>query len=135
LLRLVSALFRFVSASRIGEVFAAPFDVVLSEHDVVEPDILFVSTARGDIVTPLNVQGAPDLVVEILSSNRRYDKRVKYEMYERARVAAYWIVDPDDEFVEVYRHDGRHFVRTNVGDTLTSPLLPGFDMNVRDLFI
>lgn len=132
-IRLASALLSFVEEHGTGHVFAA-LDVVLTQQDVVAPDITFVSTTRASIIKALNIQGAPDIVVEILSSNRRYDKRVKYEMYERARVDEYWIIDPDDEVVEVYRHDGRQFVRANVGDTLTSPLLPDFHLNVRDLF-
>jgi Uma2 family endonuclease len=133
--RLAFAMSDHIEEHRLGELFFAPFDVVLTDFDVVEPDIIFLSNARAHILTDKNIQGVPDLLVEVLSSNRRYDKRVKYDAYERAALGEYWIVDPDDEVVEVYRHDGRRFARIEVTDTLSSPLLPGFHMNVHDLFV
>lgn len=132
--RLTLAVGSFVSARQLGSIFFAPFDVLLTEHDIVEPDLIFVSTARKHIVTEANIQGVPDLLVEILSpGNRRFDKRVKYDTYERAGVPEYWIVDPEDEVVEVYRHAEGRYARAEVGDTLTSPSLPGFTLRLRDL--
>ncbi len=64
--RLYLTMTQFVTQSRLGRVWYAPLDVILSDHDVVQPDILFVSNARANIVTEANVQGAPDLVVEVL---------------------------------------------------------------------
>ena len=134
-IRLVSTLFYFVRDEGLGHVFNAPFDVVFTEHDIVEPDILFVSNARAHIITDQNIQGVPDLLIEILSpSNHRYDKRVKYETYERAGVPEYWIVDPDEDVIHVYRLHSGKFVAIDTGDTLTSPLLPGFTLLVRELF-
>ena len=76
-----------------GQVFAAPFDVVLTNTDVVQPDIIFVSTERAHIITEDNVQGAPDLVVEILSpSTANRDRTFKRSLYARHGVKEYWIV-------------------------------------------
>jgi len=67
-------------------------------------------------------------------SNRQYDRQVKYKIYERLGVIEYWIVDRDDRSVEIYRRSGEKFARVDLGDTVTSPLLPGFALSVRDLF-
>jgi Uma2 family endonuclease len=129
-----------VRRKKSGEVFAAPFDVVLSESDVVEPDLLFVSAARTSIITEDNIQGAPDLVVEILSeSTRRTDEIVKRKLYERFGVTEYWIIDPELETVKVYRLRKGVYVRATElslesRDRLRTPLLPGFDAALAEIF-
>jgi Uma2 family endonuclease len=126
---------------RVGRVFAAPTDVVLSNHDVVEPDLVYVSNARAEILTKANVRGAPDLVVEILSdSTRKRDETLKLRGYEKFGVDEYWIVDPELETVKVLRPGGnRRYVRVaelslEQGDTLTTPPLPGFSVALVELF-
>jgi Uma2 family endonuclease len=134
-MRLVLALGTFVYEHGLGELFHAPYDVVLGEHDIVEPDLVFVSNERAHIITRDNIQGAPDLVVEILSpSNRGYDERVKYQTYERFGVLEYWIVDPEEQSVTVYRRAGGKFVRAESGDPLTTPLLPGLTLELGTVF-
>ena len=135
-MRLVIALGTFVYEHGLGEFFHPPFDVVLGGHDVVEPDLIFVSKERAHIITRTNIQGAPDLVVEILSPNNRgYDERVKYQTYERFGVGEYWIVDPEAATVTVYRRAGGTFVRAETGGTLTTPLLPGFTLELGTVFV
>ena len=86
---------RFVRDRDLGRVFNAPTDVVLSEHDVVQPDLVFVSSEREHIITDANIQGAPDLVVEILSpSTASRDWRDKLDLYARHGVAEYWLDGP-----------------------------------------
>lgn len=93
---LFNAIANFLKGRKNGEVFTAPFDVMLSDEDIVEPDLLFVSADRSAIITDKNVQGPPDLVVEILSdSTRKTDEIVKRKLYERYGVREYWIVDPE----------------------------------------
>ena len=129
------AMWGFVEPRQLGEVFYAPFDVVLSPFDVVEPDIVFVSAARSHILTSANIQGAPDLVVEILSpSNRQYDQIVKFKRYDALGVAEYWIVDPDAETVTIYRRTSTGFALAPMSDILTTPLIPGFALPTRDIF-
>jgi len=133
-IRLSSALFSFVSEHRLGHVYTAPLDTLLSQHDIVNPDIIFVSNANAHVLTAPNIKGVPDLLIEILSSNRDYDRKKKYRLYERVGVQEYWIVDPFEDAVDVYRRQDDRFVRVDPADTLTTPLLPGFTLPLRDLF-
>ena len=90
----------WVKERGLGSVFFSPTDVVLSDSDVVQPDLLFISNERGHVVTRDNVQGAPDLVVEVLSpSTSAVDWTTKRDLYARYGVREYWIVDPDDRTV------------------------------------
>src|SRR5438093_634709 len=89
----------------LGCLFHAPYDVVFSEFDVVEPDLVYLSNERAEaLVTPQHVRGAPEIVAEIASpSTRTRDETVKRRLYEQAGVAEYWVVDPETEVVRVYR--------------------------------
>jgi Uma2 family endonuclease len=123
-----------------GEAFLAPFDVVFSIFDIVEPDLLFISDARRQIVTDKNVQGSPDLVIEILSpSTRRRDEGVKLRLYERFDVLEYWVVDPRAESVRVYRRQAPRLERVvevtrDEAGRVTTPLLPGLSVPLAKLF-
>ena len=135
LMNLLIPLAEHVRTHRAGRVLPSPIDVVLSAHDIVQPDIVFVRAANAKIIEPKNIKGAPDLVVEILSdSNRRYDVRTKYELYERGGVSEYWIVDPDELGVRVFRRDGEKFMLVEAADPITTPLLPGFALPFADIF-
>ena len=86
-----------------GQVFNAPTDVELAVHDIVEPDLIVVLKEKYQLLNPKRIRGVPDLVVEILSpSNPNYDRVLKLEMYRRVQLPEYWIVEPEDDFVEVY---------------------------------
>ncbi len=115
-----------------GEVYVAPFDVVFSQFDVVEPDVFFISETRLSVLTDKNVQGAPDLVVEVLSeSTAEIDRTTKLKLYARYGVEEYWIIDPDNCSAELYRRNqagldlAQNLKRT---DALISPLLPSFSI-------
>ncbi|HUR79411.1 MAG TPA: Uma2 family endonuclease [Thermoanaerobaculia bacterium] len=117
-----------------GRVLPSPVDVILSGHDIVQPDIIFLRSGRTHLLQK-NLKGAPDLVVEVLSEgNRRHDVRTKYGLYERAGVPEYWIIDPDELAIRVFRLDGDKFALVDVGDTITTPLLPGFALPLSDIF-
>jgi len=122
----------FVEKRGHGEVYVAPFDVVFSLFDVVEPDILYVSKERASVVTEKNAQGAPDLVVEVLSeTTAEIDRTTKLKLYARHGVQEYWLIDPDACTAEVYRREARGFARVaslQPSDSLTTPLLPGFSV-------
>ena len=131
----------FVDDRELGRLYFAPFEVVLSPTDVVQPDLLFVATEHLDRLTEANVQGAPDLVVEIVSeSTRGRDEVTKRHLYARHGVVEYWIVDPVTEKVEVYRlgTDGRYRREAELssedGDSLESALFSGFSLPLADLF-
>jgi Uma2 family endonuclease len=100
--RLQRQLEDFFHPRSIGEVFLAPFDVILSPHDVFEPDLLVVSDHSR--LSDRGVEGPPALVVEILSpSTRKTDRGIKFRRYAELGVPHYWVVDPADERVECYR--------------------------------
>lgn len=131
----------FVEKTGSGVVLYAPFDIVLSEHNVVQPDILFVSNDHASVFTEKNAQGAPDLVIEILSEgNRRHDEVVKRQLYERYGVQEYWIVDPELETVKIYRlidqaYGAPVLLSREAGDALETPLLPGFRCALEEIFV
>lgn len=131
-------LIEFVTENGLGRVYQAPFDAVLSDTDVVQPDLLFVSNERAHVVTAANVQGAPDLVVEILSpSSVERDRTLKRSLYARHGVREYWIVDTDARTATVLLlQDGGFEAAATYGegDTLTSPTLPGLALDVAALF-
>jgi len=140
-LNIVLLLGQHVRATRCGRVLDAPVDVVLgegSQRDVVQPDIVFVSAERAAIVTPAEIVGAPDLVVEILSPGTEdRDRGYKRTLYERSGVREYWIVNPDEASIEAYRLSPTGFeapVRYVRGDLLVSAAVPDFRLPVVEAF-
>jgi Uma2 family endonuclease len=133
---LTAILRNHVLARKLGRVFVAPTDVVLSRHDIVEPDLLFVSEKRLSILTDKNIQGAPDLVIEVLSpSTQSEDRGPKLALYERSGVSEYWMVDPASKTVEIREFGTRR--RTRVykdGQSFESVLLPTLSVQLSDIF-
>jgi Uma2 family endonuclease len=124
-----------------GRVFLSPLDVVMSNYDVIEPDLLFVSGDQQAILTEANVQGAPALLVEVLSpSTRRRDEGIKRQLFDRVGVREYWMVDPLARRVVVFRRsDGgaleeAEVLRCDTGATLTTSLLPDLTLAIDALF-
>lgn len=121
-----------VKPRKLGHVYFR-LDVVLSETNVVQPDLLFVSNARAGVLTEAGVSGAPDLTVEVLSDlTRSRDEVTKFGLYDKFGVGEYWIVDPDTASVRVHRR-GEGVMEIAEGE-LTTPLLPGFAMAVEQIF-
>ena len=139
-MRLTVRLLPFIEQNDLGELFVAPSDVLLSAHDILQPDLFYVSKRRAKIVTEKNVQGAPDLVIEILSpGTRRIDEGIKLDRYERLGVEEYWMLYPDLNTARIYRRDGNRFVliaelSAAAGDVLTTPLLPGLEIPLAEIF-
>lgn len=138
--KLVVALDRHFMEYAGGEVFFAPMDVVFTRSDVVQPDVLVILD-NNPVLHEKNVQGAPDLVVEILSEgNRRYDEVAKRRLYDEHGVHEYWIVDPELELVKIYRRNAANAyeraaeVSAEKGGVITTPLLPKFELAVADIF-
>jgi len=93
----------YVNKNELGEVIIAPCDVVLSDYDVVQPALMFISKERGEIIKEKNVSGAPDLVIEVLLEGTvGRDRILKKKLYARFGVREYWIVNPCGREVEVY---------------------------------
>ena len=120
-----------------GEALMGPLDVLFSDRNVVEPDVLYLLPQNLDKLEERFVRSAPDLVVEVSSpSTRRFDLGRKKELYERHRVPEYWFVDLVADRVEVYRLEaGRYGDPTLVerGEALTSPVLPGLQAPVEEI--
>ena len=135
---LASRLYLFVEEKGLGTVVAALTDVVLSDTDVVQPDVLFVSSQRIHILTRENIQGAPDLVVEILSpATSERDRTIKLDLYAQHGVKEYWIVDSDARMITVLLRDERGFEVAGIyreGQTLRSPTLKGFSVALEEVF-
>jgi Uma2 family endonuclease len=130
----------YLEANPVGRAFGAPFDVVFSQFDVVEPDLLFISNARLEVLTTKNVQGAPNLVVEIGSpSTRQRDETIKRKLYERFGVEEYWVIDPEIETIAVYKRVGEAYQRVQElaverNETLSTPLLPDLTLPLQRVF-
>ncbi len=130
---------RFIREGGLGHLFFAPTDVILSRTDVVQPDLLFISSERVDIITPANIQGAPDLIVEIRSdSTAERDESFKRQLYANFGVDEYWLVDPEAATISVLLlgENGYDAAATyTVGQTLTSPKLDGLLIHLNELFL
>ena len=139
---LFGLLWTYLQTQPIGRVYTSRLDVVFSRFDVVEPDIVYVSHERSaKVVTKANLQGAPDLVIEIGSpSTRQRDETIKRHLYERFGVIEYWVVDPDIDVVRVYKRVGdAGFGRPielsrEAGDVLTTDLLPVLSLPLARIF-
>ncbi len=130
----------YLRRAKTGQLFPAPIDVVLSDLDVVQPDLLFISSAKAFIITKKNIQGPPDLVIEIISeTSRKTDATIKRKLYERYGVCEYWIVDPELERVGVHRMTDRGYVcatelSREADHAVETPLLPGLKLKLFDIF-
>ena len=132
-----------IQPRRLGRIYRAPFALMLSERDTVEPDLLYVSAGRRHIITSRGCEGIPDLVVEILSpSNSRHDLAVKRELYARHDIPEYWIIDPIREILRALTEPivnngvGEYTAETRyqAGDTLTTDRIAGLAIAVADIF-
>lgn len=131
----------FVKEHDLGILLFAPFDVLLSKHDIFVPDLLFVTKEREWVIGEKNLEGAPDLVVEILSkSTRRRDERLKLERYDLFGVQDYWLLDPIRKTARIYRRNGERLVlvadlSAAAGDVVSSPLFSGLEMPLAEIFV
>jgi Uma2 family endonuclease len=136
--RLEHMLLNFVTERGLGLVLHAPVDVYLEERETYQPDIIFIARNRLDIVEKARINGAPDLVIEILSpSTAYYDMKKKARVYARHGVREYWLVDPEEQSIEVYRgHEGRFVLDQRVEGTGTvrSAVLEGLEVDAAGLF-
>jgi Uma2 family endonuclease len=115
---------------------------IFSRHDAVIPDLVFVLNEHWDeVTTGTALKGPPDLAIEILSrgaENRRRDLSLKRQLYARYGVSEYWVVDPYQRSVDIYRLSSatlEEIAKLTDQDHLTSPLLPGLQLSLKDIFI
>ena len=137
-INLATLLDNFVSDTGLGEVVASPIDVYLSDEDVFQPDIVFISNERLGIIRSDGIHGAPDLVIEVLSpGTERIDRTLKSERYEMSDVSEYWQANPIAKTILVLRARDGAFERVGLfteGMTLETPLLPGLRVDVSEVF-
>lgn len=137
--KLEFAIEKHVTENNLGEVFYSPYDVCLDDENVVQPDIIFISNDKADIITEKNIQGAPDLIIEILSESTAYKDAIqKKKLYARFGVREYWLVAPDDKLIEVYnlKNKGEYqLLKTYFdGDTIESQVITGLKIDLSRVF-
>ncbi|HXU29335.1 MAG TPA: Uma2 family endonuclease [Thermoanaerobaculia bacterium] len=124
-----------------GQVLTSPIDVVLAENTVVQPDLLVVMSAHADRIGARGIEGAPDIVAEVVSeSSRRHDEVTKRHLYGKYGVEEYWILDPTAASVRTFRRSSGGLLAPGseltvaAGDRLTTVLLPGFSADLSRIF-
>lgn len=138
IVQLMAMLHAHVEAHDLGVVYVAPTDVLLGPTTVVQPDILFIRRENTGIITELNIQGPPDLCIEILSpGTESVDRERKMAVYARYGVQEYWIINPLRQSVSIYGRDGDRFVlrMEAIGDdAVTSDIVNGFQTSAQSVF-
>ncbi|MBI3813553.1 MAG: Uma2 family endonuclease [Nitrospinae bacterium] len=137
-INLASAIQKFVKGKKLGDLFYAPTDVVLSEDIVVQPDILFIDKERTDIIEEAAIMGSPDLIVEIVSpSSASYDTVEKRDIYEEYGVKEYWLVFPQEKVIEVLTLEGsiyREFCKGRKTGVVKSKIINGLEVDLKEVF-
>ncbi|HLH22141.1 MAG TPA: Uma2 family endonuclease [Chloroflexota bacterium] len=128
----------WVYGNGLGEIVEAPVGVVLDEHNGVQPDLIYISRERLGIISERGVEGAPDLLVEVLSpSTLARDRGVKMRRYAAAGVPHYWQLDPGSETLEAYRLTEQGYElagRYDPGSVFRPELFPGLEIPIDDLW-
>ncbi len=140
--KVVKSIFRkldeYVERENLGIVLFAPLDVVLSDLNICQPDIIFISRENKEIITEKNIQGAPDLIIEILSPSTTYrDLFDKKELYAKFGVNEYWIADPKRRWIETYSlqdNTYKQIQRSEKSGKITSAVVKGFEIKLEAVF-
>ena len=138
ILNIVSLLNTYAGKNKLGKVLISPIDVYFNEYETFQPDIIFIVRERKDIIKEKKIEGAPDLVIEILSENNAYyDLKHKKNIYEKYGVKEYWIVDPMDKSVEVFEGKGKKFTlidQKKDKGKIKSKIFSGLKIDAADIF-
>jgi len=137
--KLEFALIKYIETLKLGEVFNAPFDVILDENNVVQPDILFICNENAHKISDRGLEGAPDLIFEILSPSSVYrDQIEKKDLYEKFQVPEYWVIDPANKVIEVLslNENKEYFLFNYIVEKgiAVSSFLKGFQVNAEEIF-
>ena len=133
--RMYVQLYAQIAEPELGQVYYAPTDLQLSDHDIVQPDLIVILNERQGIITQKKIDGVPDMVVEILSpSTRQLDLGPKLRLYRRAGVPEYWIVDPDARIVEQHLLRDGEFTVFRHSERVVFQGLPDVAVNVLELW-
>ena len=137
---LLTSLHTYTSRKNLGEVFTAPLDVFLNEHNAPQPDLIFVSNKNKEIITDDGIMGPPEAVVEIISPSSLVRDRVeKKELYEQSGIKEYWIIDQANQAVEIYvlgknKRYLLHDSGTQGDGTVHSKIIKDFSIELKELF-
>ncbi len=128
----------FAKERNAGIVLYSPIDIYLDDENAYQPDIVFISKGKQEIIKDDGIHGAPDLIIEILSpSTAYYDIKKKYKVYERCGVKEYWIVDPLQKTIEVFfnKEGGFKLVGSAKGEgEINSEILKGNILSLKEVF-
>ena len=127
-----------IVANQLGDIYAAPTDLILAPTTVVQPDLIFIGNDRRGIVTERAIEGAPTLAVEILSPTTHHiDRETKAQLYAKHGVPHYWLLDPDQQTIEAYELAGGQYklvVKAQNAEVFTPSLFPGLSIHLTDLW-
>jgi Uma2 family endonuclease len=128
----------FIITHKLGKLFAAPMDVVFTEHDTFQPDLLFITQERLNIIGENKIEGSPDLVVEILSpSNDNSEMSYKKHIYEITGVKEYWLINVEKQTLTLYKqvdNELRWQRDVQKNEILTSEIIKGFELELNKIF-
>jgi Uma2 family endonuclease len=128
-----------IVANQLGDIYAAPTDLILAPTTVVQPDLIFIGNDRRGIVTERAIEGSPTLAVEILSpTTQRTDRETKAQLYAKYAVPHYWLIDPDQQTLEAYELAVDRYqliVKAQNAEVFTPSLFPGLSIPVADLWV
>ena len=133
-----SSIKKFANRNKSGKVLLSPIDVYLKNDEVYQPDIIFISNEKKEIIKD-NIKGVPDLIVEVLSpSNAYYDLTHKKNIYEETGVKEFWVVDPNEKTVEIYENVNGTFIpfsKSKTSGTVNSKILSGLKIEIEKIFV
>jgi len=136
--RIFQLINEYVERQQLGELIIAPFDVVISPHNVVQPDLLFVSNQNIEKIKSTHFEGTPDLIIEILSSSSlQRDRIIKRKIYARFGLPEYWLVHPEKKYLQILRLQAgtlRQVAEFKANEVLTSPVFPGLEIELKQIF-
>ena len=128
----------FIEENNLGTLYYSPLDVIFSEQEVYQPDIIFISNDNSNIIREKNIQGPPDMALEILSPETAYyDLREKFKVFEKCGVKEYWIVDPGLKKMEIYENKDKKFKifsEAEGGGVVSSKVLDGLSISLIEVF-
>ena len=131
-----AAIHSHIRQNKLGIVLTAPMDTILTPNDTVQPDLLFISNERLNIIDR-QVKGAPDFIIEILSdSNTPKEMSYKKYLYESTGVREYWVINIEKQIITQYENVEDEFIRCSVAhinDTLISVVIEGLELKVNDI--
>jgi Uma2 family endonuclease len=131
-------IYEYIQKNKLGKMYHSPIDVYFEETEVYQPDIIFISRERLDIVKENKIEGAPDLVIEILSpTTAYYDLKHKKFIYGKHGVREYWVVDIIDKTVDIYENSGNELIliESVKGDgKIKSKVISGLEIELSEIF-